>query len=159
MIDAGHLDALNQVIAGTTNRTLKRRLRELLLVVTQHYTAELQDDVIEQFRQDTEAPLMETDLLVLERLVQKGIQHNGVVPELTAPDIARSVAILTTLCIRANCAVLDAEDQHFLEWMFDQAAEEPSQRATARRIEKIVRGGLGLEQRLLWNPRLETPLS
>lgn len=158
-VDASHLEVLNQLIQQTSSRIAKRKLRELLLLVTQMYTATLHAAVTEQFREDLDVPLLEEDLLAVEKLMSKGILHNGVVPELSAPDIARAVAIMTTLCIRANCAVLDAEDQQFLEWMFDQAAEEPQQRATARKIEKIVRGGLGLEQRLLWTHKPEAPLS
>lgn len=158
-IDATHLDVLNQLITQTPSRIAKRKLREVLLLMTQMYTSALHEAVTEQFREDLDAPLLESDLTAVETLMHKGILHNGVVPELSAPDIARAVAIVTTLCIRANCAVMDAEDQQFLEWMFDQAAEEPEQRATARRIEKIVRGGLGLEQRLLWTHKPEAPLS
>lgn len=159
MIDGSHIDILKQLIPQQSSRIAKRKLRELLLAVTHLHVSALTADVAEQFKADTEAPLLEADLLVVERLLQKGILHNGVIPELSAPEIARAVAIATTLCIRANCAVLSQEDQHFLEWMFDQAAEEPSQRAMARRLEKIVRGGLGLEQRLVWNPSSELPLS
>lgn len=159
-IDGSHLEILQQAIQQTSSRVGKRKLRELLLLVTQMYTAALQDVATDQFREDLDTPLLESDLLAIEKLMQKGILHNGVVPELSAPDIARSVAIMTTLCIRANCAVMDTEDQDFLEWMFDQAAEgDPEQRLQARRVEKIVRGGLGLEQRLVWTHRPEAPLS
>lgn len=159
MIDGSHIDILKQLIPQQSSRIAKRKLRELLLAVTHMHVAQLNAEVAAQFQEDTEAPLLESDLLYVERLLQKGILHNGVIPELTAPEVARAVAMTTTLCIRANCSVLDAEDQLFLEWMFDQASEEPSQRAQARRIEKIVRGGLGLEQRLLWNASSEMPLS
>lgn len=159
MIDGSHIDILKQLIPQQSSRIAKRKLRELLLAVTHMHVAQLNAEVAAQFQEDTEAPLLESDLLYVERLLQKGILHNGVIPELTAPEVARAVAMTTTLCIRANCSVLDAEDQLFLEWMFDQAADEPSQRSQARRIEKIVRGGLGLEQRLMWNASSEMPLS
>lgn len=154
-----HLDVLEAAIAETTSRTAKRKLREVLLVATQQVTDQLHQSVKQHFQSDAEAPLLEEDLQLVEQLMHKGVMHNAVIPELSAPDIARAVAIVTTLCIRANCSALEVEDQHFLEWMFDQAAEEPSQRAQARRLEKIVRGGLGLEQRLVWSDMQQRPLS
>lgn len=160
MIDDAHLETLETLIGQTTNRTMKRRLKELLLIVTQLHTNAMYARVLDQFAQELEAPMLEEDLQVLERLMHKGVLHNGVVPELTAPQVSRAVAMLTTLCVRANVGILEAEDQQFLEWMFDQAADaDPEQRVQARRVEQIVRGGLGLEQRLLWTYKPGAPLS
>lgn len=157
-IEPGHLDVINQAIAGTKSRVEKRRLREILLILTQAYSKQLHQHVKSEFTKDLEAPLIESDLDAIDRLMTKGIQHNGVLPELSATEVARSVSIVTTLLVRANAA-LDQEDLSLLEWMFDQAAQEPEQRRMVRKLEATVRLGLGIEQRPVWDHDPQKPLS
>lgn len=158
-IEPGHLDALNQAISGTTSRTQKRRLREVLLLVTQEYSKQLHQHVKSEFAKDLEAPLIESDIESVDRLMTKGIIHNGVVPELSATEVARSVSIVTSLLVRANAASLTQDDLSLLEWMFDQAAQETEQRRMVRKLEATVRLGLGIEQRPVWDNDPQRPLS
>lgn len=157
-IDPGHLDVINQAIAATKSRVEKRRLREVLLLLTQAYSKQLHQHVRTEFAKDLEAPVVNEDISAIDLLMTKGIQHNGVLPELSATEIARSVSIVTTLLSRAN-ATLDQEELSILEWMFDSAAQEPEHRQLVRRVESTVRFGLGIEQRPVWDSDPQRPLS
>ena len=80
----------------------------------------------------------------------KGIQHNGVAPELTTVEVTRSLQIMTELLTRAHATTLSLEDADGLAWIFDQAAmvDAGINRKEVRRVEQLVRTAMGIELRL-----------
>lgn len=154
-----HVETLAAVLHTLPAGPERRRLQELLVWVTNAYTAQLAEQARVALSQEQDRPLVHSDLLVVEQLMRKGIQHNGVVPELSAPDVARGVSIITGLLSRSAASTLTQEDQEVLQWVFDTAAQDPQRTPFVRRVESMVRAGLGVEQRPVWNHNPRQPLS
>lgn len=145
-----HLDALKALLPHITDRTVKRRVRECVLGLTTELTTRLTEEAVDTFAEEPIAPLTEKELTKLQALIAKGVQHNGIVPDLTSAEVGRSLQILSELLSRAHIGALDFEDQAGLEWIFDVAAdaENGENRDNVRRVERLVRGGLGLTIRM-----------
>jgi hypothetical protein len=147
-LTAEHFEALEEACATATDPRQRQYLREVRLICLQAVQGAELAESLEDTLADPEQPLTDEDLALLQGLLLKGVQHNGVVPELSALQVHRALRHFSALANRAATGVLTAEDLDFLEWIFDEAADIPRQRRLARRVEGIVRGGLGLEQRL-----------
>lgn len=146
-----HLDLLKELLPEIEDRTAKRRFREMLYGLTVQLTQQLTEDATSEFMKEAEAPITESDLQEVNALLAKGVQHNGVFPELSAVQVGRALRVVSELLGRAAVATLDFEDQEGLEWVFDQAAaaHDGLNRANVRQLESRVRAGLGLDVRLL----------
>jgi len=145
-----HLDTLKALLPYITDRTAKRRVRETLLGLTTELTAQLMTQATGELAQDPVAPLLDSDLQDVERLLGKGVQHNGVVPELSAVQVGRALQVTSALLARAHIGAMTLGDQEELEWVFDVAADydNGARRREVRNVEQLVRGGLGLTVRL-----------
>lgn len=151
-----HLDTLRELLPYITDRTAKRRVRETLLGLSNDLAALLVTSATAELSQEPAVPLLESDLQDVQLLLGKGIQHNGLVPELSAVQVGRTLQITAALLTRAHIGALDLADQEELEWIFDVAADYDGgvRRQEVRRVELVVRGGLGLNVRLSHVPPL-----
>jgi hypothetical protein len=122
----------------------------MLYGLTVQLTQQLTEDAGEELMSEQEVPLTESDLQDVNALLAKGVQHNGVFPELSAVRVGRALRVVSELLGRAAVGVLDLEDQEGLAWIFDVAADanEGVNRGNVRRLENLVRAGLGLDVRL-----------
>jgi len=145
-----HLDALHTAAKTTTDLEVGRALRECLFALTQDFNRELLQVAVAALEADPMPPLLEDELRDLQQLLVKGVQHNGVIPKLSSLEVARALQIAADLQQRARMGQLDFEDQAGLEWVFDVAAEADNgiNHNSVRRVEEVVRAGLGLGIRL-----------
>lgn len=146
-----HLDALSAAVAASSGPD-RRRLQDVLLWATTRYTAARMAEAVDTMHSLREPPLELPDLQAVETLMRKGMQHNGVIPELRAGEVTRSVAVVTELLQRAQAAVFTQEDQEVLTWVFDAAAQDSDRRPFVRGVERKARRGLGLTERPVWTP-------
>ena len=145
-----HLAVLLELLPAVENRTKKRLLRECVLGLTQELTAQLTHQATNTYFEEPVAPLREEELTAIQVLMAKGVQHNGLIPELSTGQVGRSLQVLGALLARAHIAFLDLEDQEGLQWIFDTAARVDNgvNEGQVRRVELLVRAALGLEVRL-----------
>lgn len=154
-----HLDALQRAIAAAPSPQERRFLREVLYEVTASHSARLHRKAMTVLLEEAEQTGLDEDLMLAEALVSKGIMHNGLVPDLTGVQVQRAISTLGTLLDRARDSSLTQEQAGLLADVFDHAVENPHSPSPAiRHLEVKVRSGLGLEQRLAWNPE-NLPLS
>lgn len=141
-----HLDAVKETLAVVQHPVTKRYLRDVYLGLSQDYAQRKVAESAQEYMHEPVAPLMEGDLVALQALLSKGIQHNGVIPEVDAVQVARSMQIVAELVGRAELAALTHEDREGLDWVFDVAADvtEGLNRKAVRRLEQLVRGAMGL---------------
>jgi hypothetical protein len=149
-LSEAHLDALYALVPYIEDRTVKRRIKELLLGLTEQYTAALSRAVVQDTLNEPITPLTRGELDAVQRLLAKGVQHNGLVPELDTLQVGRALQIVGELLVRVDAASLSQEDQAGLEWVFDVAADEDDglNRAEVRRVERLVRAAMGLQVRM-----------
>lgn len=145
-----HIEALKALVPYIDDRTVKRRVKECVLGLTEQLTTELSREAVAISLDEPIAPLTENELQSLNTLMAKGVQHNGLVPALDTLQVGRSLQIMGELLARAHVSTIDFEDQEGLEWVFDMAAEAENgvNRDQVRRLENLVRAGLGLKYRL-----------
>lgn len=145
-----HLEFMQELIPHLEHRSDKRTATELLYGLTNQLTAQLSEHAAEAMMAERESPLVAEDLEELQALVAMGVQHNGLAPQFSAVQVGRALRVLSDLTARAAIGALDLEDQEGLAWVFDVAAvaDEGVNRDNVRRLENLVRGGLGLELRL-----------
>ena len=154
-----HLDALQKAIGSAPSPQERRLLREVLYEATAAHSARVSRKAASVLMEERDPGTMEEDLLFAEALVSKGIMHNGLVPDLTAVQVQRAVGTLGGVLDRVRNSTLESEQLELLAEVFDHAADNPSAPVPAVRIlESRVREGLGLEQRMAWNPE-QLPLS
>ena len=148
-----HFDALSAAIVATTDTTTRRRLREIATILVQYTAQQVTDAGVAVALEARESPLVDDDLLAVKRLLAKGVQHNGVVPELDTYEVSRGLAVAADLLARADTPFA-IDDLDCLEWSFTIAAgyDERNQ-ADVRRVEGLVRKGLGLGPKLTFSPR------
>jgi hypothetical protein len=150
-----HVHALIEALS-LVQEPYRARLREILITVTALHTESLHHTVREATsREDTPFTTAE-DVQVIETLLSKGLMHNGVVPTMSIPEIARAADLTAQLITRARIGHLTFDDQELLTWVFDQGANayEQSNFMLVRHLEHRVRGGLGLEPRIAFLPNL-----
>jgi hypothetical protein len=145
-----HVEFLKNLIPYLEQRADKRRARELLYGLTGQLTTRLAMQAGEEIMAEPESPLTSDDLAELNALLAKGILHNGLVPELSTVQVGRALKIFSELLGRASVSSIDLEDQEGLAWVFDMAADAQDgvNRGQVRRLELLVRAGLGLPHRL-----------
>lgn len=145
-----HISVLKTLLPNVQHRTDKRLLRECILGLTEQLNSHRSNEATELFAEEPVAPVVDTDLMALQSLLAKGVQHNGVIPELDAVQVTRSLQIMAELVGRAEVGALDHEDVAGLEWCFDVASQHDGgvNRKVVRRLEQLVRGGLGLGLRI-----------
>ena len=147
-----HFDALSDAIGATTDTTARRRLREIATILVQFTTQQVTEAGVAVALEGREPPLIDEDLLAIKRLLAKGVQHNGVVPELDTGEVSRGLAVAAGLLARAEIQ-LTIDDLECLEWSFAIAAGyDERYQADVRRVEGIVRRALGLGAKLTFAP-------
>lgn len=148
-----HIHALIEAMS-TAKEPYRTRLREVLVAMNAAHLETLNAEVQDAVAKDDLPFDTEYDVAVVETLLSKGIMHNGVVPTMTIPDIARSADLVAQVIARIRLGTLSFEEQDLLDWTFDQAANayEQAQFIPVRRLERRVRGGLGLDPRLAFLP-------
>lgn len=128
-------------------------------MLVQFTTQQIADEGTRLAMSESEAPLLNTDLDVVKRLLAKGVQHNGPVPELDALQVSRGLAVAAELLERAEHA-LSVEDLDCLEWSFSiAAAYDERAQADVRRVERTVRKAMGLGPRLVFVSRSDEDLA
>ncbi len=154
-ISDDHIHALIDALAKA-EEPYRSRLREVLVSVTALHTEALHHEVNEAIAEDDAPFNTADDVAVIETLLSKGLMHNGVVPTMTIPEIARAADLTAQLITRARVGRMSFEDQDLLEWVFDQGANayEQANFHPVRNLEKRVRGGLGLDPRIAFLPNL-----
>jgi hypothetical protein len=159
-IEQKHLDVLAGLLEHADGRIDRRALRELLLgLIATRNAEEIARIYAEEFA-DPQAPLIETDLTDIETLLTKGIRHNGLVPELSATQVGRSVRVVSELLRRAAVSAVSQEQIGLLEQVFDHVLDAPDAPVAAvRQLERIVRAGLGLRQRVTQLPAMPAQTS
>lgn len=146
-----HIEALSALIPYIEDRTVRRRVKEVTLGLTEQLTTQLSRDVVQHTVNEPLNPLTKSELTDIQTLLAKGVQHNGLVPELDTLRVGRTLQIVGELLARAHLSALDFDDQEGLGWIFDVAAEheDGSNRENVRRVERVVRASMGLETRLV----------
>lgn len=158
-VSEGHLEALKRAMELAEDRAARKLLRECLYELSTAVSRQVTERAMEVMREDLTEPVLETDdLKLLDRLIAMGVQQNGLVPVLSTLQVGRAIGILGNLLGRAHVSVLEQEQMELLEAIFDHAAEHDPVRKQVRELEMLVRGGLGLDQRVAW-PQQELPLS
>lgn len=149
-----HLAALKALLPYIEDRRIKRRVKECVLGLSEQLSTELSRDAVAIAVDEPLNPLTERELELVQVLLAKGVQHNGLVPVLSTIEVGRALQILGELLARAKLAALDFEDQDGLEWVFDVASDydQGVNRENVRRLENLVRSGLGLKYRLSFMP-------
>jgi hypothetical protein len=125
--------------------------RELLLGVSQDFLGALFGALTRTATTDPRVPLTRQELLDVQELVAKGVNHNGLVPTLDTVRVGQALQVVAELLARADLAALSQQDQYLLEWVFDVGAGAPAGPGVeaVRRVELQVRAALGLRARLL----------
>lgn len=155
-----HLDALKDLLPELPDGRVKRRVRELVLGLSTELAHQLALEATAVGLEEPIAPLTENELQDIQALLAKGLLHNGLVPELSVTQVGRALQVTTELLQRAHVGALDLDDQAGLEWVFDVAYGEadPDTQTNVRRLEMLVRAGLGLTTRMLhYTPINELP--
>jgi hypothetical protein len=139
-------------VAQTKDRSARRRLQEIAAILVQVTTNQVAELGLAVALEDREPPLITTDLDTVRRLVTKGVQHNGRVPELSTLEVARGLAVASELLHRATVE-LTIDERAGLEWCFSVAADHGgAPQADVRRIEARVSQAMGYEQRITMSP-------
>jgi hypothetical protein len=145
-----HVDFVHRLVPHLESKSDKRLARELVYGLTNDLTVALQVRSSKTMMEESEDPVVTTDLDELNALVAKGVLHNGLVPDLSAVEVGRALRVMAQLLGRAAVSSLSPEDQEGLAWVFDTAADAEGgvNRAAVRQLERVVRAGLGLEYQL-----------
>jgi hypothetical protein len=146
-----HLEWLGSLLERLETEEDRTVCRELLLGVSQDFVGSLFGALTRTATTDPRAPLTRSELLDVQELVSKGVQHNGLVPTLDTVRVGQALQVLAELLARADLAALSQQDQYLLEWVFDVGAESKAGPGAApvRQLEQLVRGALGLRARML----------
>lgn len=150
-----HVHALIEAV-HVADEPYRSRLREVLVSVNAWHADALAQAVTESIAVD-DVPFRKTeDILMVERLLNKGLMHNGVVPTMAIPEVARAADLIAHTIARIRQGTLTFEEQSLLEWVFDQGANayEQANFFPVRDLEQSVRNGLGLVQRLAFLPEM-----
>lgn len=150
-----HVHAMIEAV-GVVDEPYRSRLREVLVAVTALHADEQAKAVAEALAVD-DVPFYKTeDVFLVQRLLSKGLMHNGVVPTMSIPEVARASDLVAQTIARIRHGTLSFEEQNLLEWVFDQGANayEQSNFFPVRDLEQSVRNGLGLVQRLAFLPEM-----
>jgi hypothetical protein len=142
-----HLNFLQRLLPYLEDRADQRLARELIYGLAQYLSLAIQSQASAAMMGESEDPVQTTDLDELNALVAKGVMHNGLVPDLSAVQVGRALRVLSQLLGRAAVSSLPVEDQEGLAWVFSVAAsaDDGVNREAVRRLERVVRAGLGLE--------------
>jgi len=153
-----HIDALKVLLPYIEDRQVKRYVKDCVLGLSEQLAGALVREAAAVAISEPLNPLTEHELDNVQLLVAKGVQHNGLVPMLSTPEVGRTLQILGELLARARLSALDFKDQEALGWVFDVAAEadEGVNRENVRRLETLIRAGLGIPYRLDYLPPINS---
>ena len=152
-----HLDAMTRALERGEGAD-RKLLRECVYELSSSVSQRLNDQATRMLR-GTAEPVSETsDLLLIDKLVGMGVQQNGLIPTMTAHEVGRALNILGHLLHRANAGQLEQVQLELLEAVFDHAAGHEEVTQQVRELEVRIRGGLGLDQRIMW-PEQDLPLA
>jgi hypothetical protein len=154
-----HLEALQRAAEQAGTAAERRYLRECLYELSAGVSKRVSDRATEVLRKAGDEGVAEvSDLMLVDRLTAMGVQQNGLIPTLSALEVGRALAIIGNLLGRAHVGHLEQEHIELLEAVFDHAAEHSGVGPAVRDLELRIRGGLGLDQRVVW-PQQDLPLS
>jgi hypothetical protein len=147
-----HVEAVAAALEHATSAGHRRRLLELHVAVAQAHAAQVVAAATALASEEVAQPLLTEDLDAVENLMTKGVLHNGLVPSLSAVEVAHGLAVLSSLLQRASVGTLSQEQRQLLEQVFDfVVTEHPADGAALRVLEQRVRLGLGLQGRVVWS--------
>lgn len=150
-----HIHALIEGLARV-EEPYRSRLREVLVAVNSLHMEALGDQITDAIAQHDTPFEQQADVVVVETLLSKGLMHNGIVPTMSMPEVARAADLVAQVISRVRVGTLTFEEQDLLDWVFDQGANayEQANYHPVRNLERRVRGGLGLDARIAFLPNL-----
>jgi len=152
-----HVAVLHRALTWAPEPSDRRLLREVLYELLSARNAATNRQATAALLAESEPSWIEGDRVLVEVLVSKGIMHNGLVPDLTGVEVQRAINHVHAALLSRR--PLDPDAILVLDDVFDHATAHPGASVQLlRTVERQVRSGLGLEQRLAWNPD-QLPLS